>query len=310
MNTHSILLTTKRNDFLDCCYWGSVYIANRDGIYKSIGLKSDTISFMRSLAKPLQAAIIADCNMVKDYKLKQAEIAMFCASHAGSEKHIKVLKNILKKHKIKVSSLNLEAQTPLDTRGFNGRKTKLHNNCSAKHIMMLLMSKYLGFKLNDYTNPQHPVQKLIYKKQTLLSGYKSDILSFDGCNTPLWGLPMKNIVNAYFNLFDDDKYKFIFDSIIKHPYLYGGYERFDSEIIEMSKGKLFSKVGAGGFVLVYNTEKKEILLVKMAQNNNEARKLVTLDVLNKLNWLDFEPVEYELNQRSQKVAKYCYEFSL
>lgn len=310
MNTHSILLTTKRNNFVDCCYWGSVYIANRDGIYKSIGLKPDTISFMRSLAKPLQASIIADCNIVNDYKLNQNEIAMFCASHAGSEKHIKVLKNILKKHKIKASNLLLEAQAPLDKRGFNGKKTKLHNNCSAKHIMMLLISKYLGFQLNDYINPQHPVQKLIYQKQTQLSGYKSDILSFDGCNTPLWGLPLENIINAYFNLFNDDKYKFIFDSIIKHPYLFGGYDRFDSEIIMLSKGKLFSKVGAGGFVLVYNIEKNEILLVKMAQNNNEARKLVTLDILNKLNWLNCEPVEYELNQINQKVAKYCYEFSL
>ena len=73
---------------------------------------------------------------------------------------------------------------------------------------------------------------------------------------------------------------------------------------------MFSKVGAGGFVIIYNLEKDEILLVKMTQNNNEARKLITLNVLNNLNWLDVKLPEYELNQQKQKVAKYCYEFRL
>lgn len=310
MNSHSILLTTKRNSIVDYCYWGSVYLADNDGIYRFQGLKKDTISFMRSLAKPLQASIIADCNIVNDYKLKKSEIAMFCASHAGSKLHIDILKKILKRNKMKISELLLEPQYPLDMRDFKGKKTKLHNNCSAKHIMMLLMSKYLNFGPANYTNPNHPIQKLIYKKQSELSQYKSDILTFDGCGTPLWGLPVENIIKAYFNLFNNSKYDFIFESILKNSYLYGGFNRFDSEIIKMSNSKLFAKVGAGGFVLVYNFEKKQILLVKMAQNNNEARKLVTLDILNKLKWLQIEPVEFELNQKKKKVAKYCYEFNL
>ncbi len=306
MNVHEILLKTERNTIPDSYYWGSVYLANKDGIYKYIGLNPDTLFFMRSLAKPIQASIIADCNIVSDYKLKNCEIAMFAGSHAGSKTHVKVLERLIKKHNIKKSMLLLKPSAPLDLRGFNGYGTKLQNNCSAKHIMMILMSKYLGYDTDDYINPAHPVQKLIHEKQNCLCGDKCEILSFDGCGTPLWAISAKQIIQAYFNLLNDKKYAFIFNAILNNHYLFGGYNRFDSELIALSSKNLFSKVGAGGFVIVYNFALKEILLIKLAQNNNEARRLIALHLLNKLNWLKTNLSEYELNQRDVKVAKYCY----
>lgn len=306
----NLLLSTKRSGYTDCCYYGSVYLADKNGVYKQIGYDKKTICFMRSLAKPLQTSIIFDTNIINDYKLTKKELAIFCASHSGSPKHIKLIKNTAKRFNLKVKDFELKEAEPLDKRKFKGKKTKFHNNCSAKHLMMLIASKYLGVDLKGYTNPEHPIQKLILKKQNELSGFNSDILTFDGCSTPLWGLPFENVIEAYFNLFHDKKYKILTDSIISNPYIFGGYDRFDSEIITLSRGSLFSKVGAGGFIIVYNFKKDEILLVKLTQNNNEARKLIVLDILNKLNWLNAEIEEFEYNQKKQKVAKYCYEFSL
>lgn len=309
-NNAKILLTTKRNDCIDSIYYGSIYLANKKEIYKQIGFNKTTKFYMRSLAKPLQASIICDCNIIEEFKLNKKELAIFCASHAGDLEHIKILKNLLNKHGIKNKNLILKPETPLDTRHFKGRKTKLHNNCSAKHIMMLLMSKYYKYDFKNYTNENHPIQKLIKKKQEFLSQEKCSKLSYDGCGTPLWEISIKGIINSYFNLVKDEKFEPILNSILKYPNIFGGFNRLDSEIITLSKGKLFSKVGAGGFVIVYNLEKDEILLVKMTQNNNEARKLIALDALNKLNWLNIKPVEYDFNQQNQKVAKYCYEFQL
>lgn len=308
-NEPKILLSTKRNGYLDACYYGSVYLANKDKIYKQIGFDKKTICFMRSLAKPLQASILFDTNIIKDFNLKEKELAIFSASHAGSKKHIEVLKNCCKRFNIKQSDFELEPLNPLDIRDFRGRKTKLHNNCSGKHLMMLLMSKYLNFDFKNYTNENHPIQKLILEKQNELSNYNSKILTYDGCSTPLWGLPVENIIKAYFNLFGNKKYKPLISAIMNNSYIYGGFDRLDSEIITLSNKKLFSKVGAGGFVLVYNFEKDEILLLKLTQNNNPIRKLILLDILNKLNWLNCEIEEFEYNQKNQKVAKYCYEFS-
>ena len=298
---HTVLLKTIRNNYLDTSFYGSMFLADENKIYFQVGESSDTISFMRSLAKPLQASILFDTNI----NFTNKELAIFSGSHSGSRTHINFLKNILKKYKIKNSDLSICPIEPLDKRNFDGHKTKLHNNCSGKHIMMLVACKYFNFDL-DYTNPNNPVQKLIKERQENLSGYKSDILTFDGCSTPLWGLPYENIIIAYFNLVE--KYPALIQAIIKNPYIYGGYNRFDSEIIKLGKGNLFAKVGAGGFVIIYNIEKKQILLVKMAQDNNDARRIVTINYLNKIGWLNVKMDNNIYNQKKQIVSKY--EFSL
>ena len=304
------LLSIYREGYLDNYFLGSVYLAKENKIYKQLGFNDDTICFMRSLAKPFQASIICDYDFIKEFKLTQKELAIFMASHSGSPLHIEVLKNLLKKFKLKINNLEIEKDYPLDMKGFRGVKTKLHNNCSAKHIMMIAISNYLGYPIKNYMDINHPIQKLIYKKQVELTNYKSSIITKDGCGTPLWGLDIKSIINGYFNFLNNEKYSPLYKSALKHPYIFGGNNRLDSEIIQLSKGKLFSKVGAGGFVIVYNFELNEILLIKMIQNNNEYRRLITLDILNKINWLDYESENWVYNQKKEKVAKYYYKFQL
>lgn len=311
MNTdYKILLSSKRNKIRDYCYYGGFCLAKNGKIYKTYGISDKSVFFMRSLAKPIQASILFDCDIINDYKILPEEIAIMSASHAGSPKHIKILKNIIKKHNLKISDLSLKALRPLDLRNFSSNPSKLHNNCSGKHIMMLLMSKYMNYPFNDYTNPNHPIQRLILNKQIELSDYVSSSCSFDGCSTPLWDINSKGIIKAFYKLINDKKYSFLIHSILKNPDIFGGYNRLDSDIIKLSKGKLFSKVGASGFIIVYNILSDECFLLKMAQDNNFYRKLIVFYILNKLKWLDVEIEENILNQMNQPVAKYCYEFNV
>ena len=309
-NCHLPVLYTKRNDIVDCCYFGSVYLSDCGEITKCYGLSPNTLYYMRSLAKPLQTSTLFDFNIIDDINILPDELAIMTGSHAGSPIHIKLLKRILSKYKIKISDINLKPTEPLDLREFNGIKTKLHNNCSGKHIMMLILSKYLNYPLNNYTNPNHPVQKLIYKKQNELSGYRSKTVSFDGCGTPLWEISAEKIVKAYYNLINNKKYSYLINSILKYPGYFGGFDRLDSDIIKLSQSRLFSKVGAGGFIIVYNIKTNQSLLVKMAQNNNYFRKLVVFDILKKIGWLNIETEKIEYNQFNVPVAKYYYEFNL
>lgn len=311
MNTnYQSVLKTFRNDVLDCSFYGSIYLSSNGEITKFYGMEPDTLFFMRSLAKPLQTSILFDYNIIDDLGILPVELAIMTGSHAGSKNHIKVLKNLMERYRLRLKDIDIVPSEPLDKRNFDGRKRKLCNNCSGKHIMMLIASKYLGFPLDDYTNPNHPLQKLIKNKQDELSGYTSTKLSTDGCGTPLWAISASGIIKAYYNLLTNKKYLYLINSILKYPDIYGGFDRLDSDIIKLSGGRLFSKVGANGFVIVYNIKTNESLLVKLAQNNNDIRKLVTFDILDKLNWLKTDKIEYEYNQKNQKVAKYYYEFNL
>lgn len=306
-NKPEILLRTKRDDIVDCDYFGSIYIANKNEIIIKKGYSKEEWFFMRSLAKPLQASIISDYNIQKDLDIKPYELAIMTGSHAGSPKHIKLLKDICKKYKIKLSELELIAQNPLDTRKFNGKATKLHNNCSGKHILMVLMCKYLGLDIKNYTNPNHPIQQMIMKKQEELSENKAGNLSFDGCGTPLWAINIEGLAKAYFNLFHDKKYKSIVDSALKYPDIFGGYNRLDTEIIKTGKNNLYAKVGANGFLLVYNFKEDKIFILKITQNNNPIRRLIAFNFMNKSGWTNVDLPEYEYNQKNIPVAKYCYE---
>lgn len=303
-NEHKILLTLNRNGFIDNTFYGSYYLFKDGKIIDYYGCDPNSICFLRSLAKPLQASILCDSEIINEFCSK--DLAIFEASHAASPIHIEHLKKLIKKYKLKISDFNLEKQAPLDLRKFNGIKTKLHNNCSGKHLMMLIFSKYSGFSIKDYQKEFHPIQKLIKKKQETLSEYKSDILTFDGCGTPLWGLPYKNTLIAYSVLVKN--HKILIDSAIKNSYIFGGYDRLDSEIINLGNKNLFAKVGAGGFLIVYNLKEDMFLLLKLTQNNNPIRKMIAFDMLNKLGWANIEPKEFEINQQKEKVGKYIYKF--
>ena len=303
MQDHKKLLSSTRNNYPDCIYFGSYYVADFNKIIISYGQKENTICYMRSLAKPLQASIVFDF----DIDFTEEELAIFSGSHSGSPKHIELLKNTMKKYNIKDDDLMIEQLEPLDKRDFKGRPTKLHNNCSGKHLMMAILTKHLKYDKN-YLHPNHPIQKIIKTKQEELSEYKSELLTYDGCGTPLWGLPYKNIIKAYFNIFHDKKYSYLVSSIINNPEIFGGYTRQDSDIIKNSHNTLFSKVGASGLILVYNFKEDKIVLLKMSSDNNSAREQVIYGILRKLNWINYKPDVNIYNQKGDVVAKYLLEF--
>ena len=72
---------------------------------------------------------------------------------------------------------------------------------------------------------------------------------------------------------------------------------------------LISKVGAGGFIYVFNIETGGFLLLKMAQDNNKIREIIILEALYKLNWLDKRHYdEYIRTEDNNTIGKYVFNF--
>jgi L-asparaginase len=153
--------------------------------------------------------------------------------------------------------------------------------------MMLAVCKQQRYDLDSYLDPNHPLQKAIYEKHVeLCECKKSDIvLSYDGCNAPIYAMPLKNIALGYLNLFLDKKYEFLKDAYLKCPDIMGGEKRTDSVIIKKGEGKLIAKVGAGGFLAILNLESKEVLLIKMTTEDYKAREFSAQAMLLKLGWI-------------------------
>ena len=138
-----LLSITTRGNSIETLHYGWICVLNKD---KKIIFQKGNISdkvFLRSAAKPIQAIPLTECSE----NLTPKELAIICGSHSGSQEHINVLNNLIKKHKLQASDLQCGIHQPFDETERNrlikqGKKPiVLHNNCSGKHLGMLLCCK-------------------------------------------------------------------------------------------------------------------------------------------------------------------------
>ena len=302
------LLYTKRENIIDEEYFGFVFLYKEFSLIKKFGDDNDARFYLRSLSKPIQASLMQDFNLVEKLKLSAQEVAICCGSHSGTNLHVSLVRSILAKAGLDEDFLLCPSATPLDVKDFDGIKKPIYHNCSAKHALMLALSKLNGWSLNDYTDVNHPLQKLIYKRHIELSGALEAGISYDGCGTPVFALRVNEIACMFFNLFTN--YPFILDAMVSNPYALGGYDRLDSEIIQLGEKNLVAKVGAGGFVVVHNIKENGILIIKMSQNNNFPRKIIALNALSQLGWINCNPApSVYFNDLGKIVGDYVCNFS-
>ena len=287
----------------------------RDGlveeVHEGIFLKLDegniypALYYLRSCAKPLQAALLEDY----DADLTEEELALCCGSHAGEECHIRVAREILKKYNIDEKLLKCGIHPPLSRSMQDGmllrgeEPTPIHNNCSGKHIGFLILCKINGWDMESYNELAHPLQQAVIKKIYQMCGinisppylksnknirelnsvspaHSSLNITTDGCGVPIVSMPLYNMLVGYINLLKYDK---IIRAISDYPYIYGGENRLDTEIIEKTDG-IIAKVGAGGLCIVVNTRKKDAFAVKINDCSMEARRYAVLEMINRLGW--------------------------
>lgn len=258
------------------------------------GNATDYPYYLRSCAKPLQASLMIDYGLDKKYNLTSEEIALCCASHAGESCHVDIAKRLMDKFHLEYDWLKCGIHPPLYDKNIKEEVTYYHNNCVGKHILFLALCKENSWDISDYDALSHPLQQKVIDKISDLceieydrttSSYPYNITK-DGCGVPILSMPLKNMLKGYINLFCSPKYVKIRDAYLENPYIIGGKDRLDTEIIQNSEG-LIAKVGAGGLCIVVNVNKKDGLIVKINDCDMKTRRQVVFECLNKLGWSSY-----------------------
>lgn len=288
------LVIYNRDGLIEREHFGYVVRCNQLGIVETIGEDKNYPFYLRSCAKPLQAALMIDYELDKKYDLSNEEVAICMASHAGEKVHIKTIENLLKKFEISPDKLKCGVHEPISKtaqeellldRSF---PTVIHNNCSGKHSMMLGLCKLNDWDMDSYDNINHPLQQKIKDKIYELCELKTDYpITKDGCGVPIHSMPLKNLVKGYLNLFSNPKYERLKNAFLNYPYIIGGENRTDTKIIQNSEC-LIAKVGAGGLCVVVNTQIEEAFVVKVCDTDMTAREFITIDLINNLHWADIK----------------------
>ncbi len=221
------------------------------------------LTYPRSSLKPFQALPFIEMEGDAFFNLTEKEIAIMCASHAGTDQHVAVLKRMQEKIGINEADLQCGVSWPIDAKTRQSmtvegeNPSSLRHNCSGKHTGMLAHAQLCGYDAEHYLDPQHPVQLSIKKILGEMAGLDPEEmpLGIDGCSAPVFGIPLKNMAQAVASLADPEKLDpaqkaaclKITRAMMNNPVMISGEGRFDTELMSVLSGKVFSKGGAEGF---------------------------------------------------------------
>ncbi|HEY9746519.1 MAG TPA: asparaginase, partial [Oculatellaceae cyanobacterium] len=284
-------LSTRRESLIENRHWGWVALAKplQRRLYCTPGA-GQLATFFRSSAKPFQAFPLVAAGCAD--QLSTEELAVICASHTGSERHIALVQQILGKANLTPDALQCGPHPPLDDEARQKLReqgvspTSVHNNCSGKHAGMLFYCRAAGLDTTSYLNPKHPLQQCIIEGLRRFSGVQEIPLAVDGCGAPVFYLPLSAMATLYAHLGSEAALAPIRQAMTAYPELVGGEGRVDTVIMQVSRGQLLAKVGADGVLCVSRVGQGEGLAVKLADGSNTVRDLAVVAILHRLGWLD------------------------
>ena len=164
---HSRLVEIWRGPMLESVHFGSIAIMTSMGERVAVIGDDSIVAYMRSSAKPLQALPLVEQGAAAAYGFEPAELAICCASHAGTDEHAETVRRLQSKIGIGEDDLQCGVHQPFDLKTQrdlirDGKEPEpLRNNCSGKHTGMLALAKHLSLPLAGYLDLGHPVQTTI-----------------------------------------------------------------------------------------------------------------------------------------------------
>ncbi|EPZ52889.1 asparaginase [Alicyclobacillus acidoterrestris] len=294
-----------RGGIAESVHAGVIAVVSSDG--KLVGEFGDStlVTFARSACKPLQAIPVVESGAMASYGFDEADLALFCASHSSELQHTERVERILEKIGLDESYLQCGPHMPHSMETYDrliqaGKSlSSLYSNCSGKHSGMLAYSKHVGADIHTYHQVNHPLQQAILEVVAELTEVqKQDIvLGVDGCGIPVHALPVRNWAKAYAKFAHPDAFvhgdamRQISSAMRAYPQLVGGTDRFDTDLMTATHGRILAKGGAEGFMMVAIPEQSVGIAMKVRDGNARVIPPVVIRTLTTLGALSNDELE-------------------
>jgi L-asparaginase II len=294
----SVAAVVRRGDAIEAWHAASVAVVDGAG-QLSHAFGDPTLSTLtRSSIKPFQCIALLTSGAADAYALSAEELAIACASHSGTDEHVRVVRGLLEKAGAKPSDLQCGAHLPIGFRLSGKTPTAgeaadpLRNACSGKHAGFLLLSRHLGAPLPEYLEPEGVVQRAVRAGLALACGVDGDRLprGIDGCSAPNYGLSLEVLSRSMLRLAHPETappqlaaaLTKIRDAMLAQPLMVSGERRFDYELMSAYPGNCVSKVGAEGLQLIAFREPALALAMKLHDGTERALPAICVSLLTEL----------------------------
>ena len=300
-NSAAPLVRVGRGGIEEAIQLGHVAIVDVEGrVHASLG-DPGHVTYYRSCAKPFQAIGSLSTGIAARYGLATEHIAIMAASHSGEPRHVEIVRDLLRRSGIAESALQCGAHWPYDERAATVARRQMDepltvfNNCSGKHAGMLAAARALDAPLETYLDPAHPVQERIRGVIEAFTGCPPAVIRYgiDGCSAPNAAVPLAALARSFAGLATttDEIPTTVAAAIAQHPFLIGGTGRFDTALMEVTRGRLVSKGGAAGAHCVGDRRSGLGLAVKFDSGDGTWISVAVIAALERLGWLESEEQE-------------------
>jgi L-asparaginase II len=244
MSESDVVAITDRSGFDESRHHGVVVAVDRAGdVVTRIG-DIDAPIYPRSSNKPMQA----DAMLALGWSPTSEQLALACASHDGTERHVDVALSTLADAGLTEAALQNTPDLPLDRPtadalvAAGGAARPALMNCSGKHAAMIATCRVNGWPIEGYLDPEHPLQQAITAHITDLAGGVVHI-GVDGCGAPAHVMPLTGLCRAFRTLAGEQGR--VWSAMTAHPELVAGERRDATRLMRLVPG-LMAKDGAEG----------------------------------------------------------------
>ena len=287
---HAPIAVTTRGGRVECVHYGSIAVVDAQGkVVASVG-DADALNFTRSSLKPLQAFPFVQDGGADRFGFTSRELALMCASHGGEPMHVEVVSRILERIGAGERDLQCGCHPPsfFTATGkappADAKWTQLHHNCSGKHSGFLAYCRLHGLPLENYLDPDSPLQQRIRGAVRELAQTREIAMGIDGCSAPNYALPLRSLAHAFGRLAcaETPEFATLGAAMRAHPELVSGTARLDLALMTVGAGDWVSKSGADGMQAIGIASRGLGIAVRVADGAQRGLRVATVAVLQAL----------------------------
>jgi L-asparaginase II len=298
----TLLAETTRGGVVESVHQGVVAVANTEGEIVAWAGDPSTFAFYRSSAKPFQAIPVVESGAADRFGFTPAELALCCASHHAELRHQQQVLAMLGKLGLDDSALQCGTPLPYDqeemARVLSGERapSPLQCDCSGKHTGMLAACLQLGYPIDGYLEPEHPLQQQIKSLVAEVCRISEDeiVVGTDGCSVPTFGASIASFAVSFAALAAPertpaeyggrhaDALNRLRSAMIAFPQNVSGKHSLVADVMEVGQGSFVCKSGAEGLFCLGVPAEGIGIAVRIADGSFRAHAVVVCETLRQL----------------------------
>lgn len=305
-----VLVEVTRGKIVESRHCGAVAVFDAEG--KAVLEIGDTQRpvFPRSAVKAIQALPFVESGAADAFGFGEREIALACASHSGEPEHVALALSMLERAGLGEEAYECGAHWPTRQEATvklaqgGGAPGAAHNNCSGKHAGFLCTCRHMGIDHKGYVAHGHAVQEAVREAMEAVTGaaHSTDMCGTDGCSIPTYAVPLQSLARGFARLATGNGLgperaraaRRIIAACMAEPFFVAGTKRADTVMMQMGKGRIFTKTGAEGVYCAAIPERGLGIAVKCDDGAGRAAEVMVAAVLAGLLGKD-DPLAAELD---------------